>query len=651
MTLAEALARLDLVSELIPVGSSNRPGTRIAPRFVTIHNTDNADRGADARAHGRYLRGADARRRRVSWHFTVDDGCVVQSLPLDELGWHAASGTGNATSLGIEICMHAGIDQAAADDRAALLAAYLARTLGLVLPDALKQHHDWSGKNCPRVIRGRPNGWRRFVATVQGHYDALDVREARTRGGIRSAPAEGVAPTAVRAAPVPAGDPVPFAESPFAMQRFWPVVTTHPQATTVSCRTAAGAALGAPGRRFLALRSNGRRQHVGIDLFAHAGDEVVACEDGTIVNFYAFYPRSTGEMTYALLVEHAGFVMNYGEVSAGSLAAYGLSTGAVVRAGQKIGRVSGTSMLHVEAFARGTRANVRWLVGSPKPRALLDPTQYLLDVADRGVRLGVDGTAVAATATASPGAVPVGTDVVAVPAGIAALPIADWHRRFEGREWRFDERGVYTRDRDEGRRPWRSRGEPETMRRIWALMGTSILACAAKHGAHPALVMMTIATETRAQREQGFTGPTTFRWEAAVNNADVTPPFTGSYSAGPMQTLATTVRDLIARRGRELGLDYVPLTVAPAFPTEPDPAPAAHPLYAYATSLDLGAAYIRTQRRHTDGDPILVAAAYNAGGIYPGAAPWGLRAHGNHLDRAAEWYGDACAVLREVGIV
>jgi peptidoglycan L-alanyl-D-glutamate endopeptidase CwlK len=47
-------------------------------------------------------------------------------------------------------------------------------------------------------------------------------------------------------------------------------------------------------------------------------------------------------------------------------------------------------------------------------------------------------------------------------------------------------------------------------------------------------------------------------------------------------------------------------------------------------------------------DPILVSAAYNAGGVYKSSKnPWCLRAYGDHLDRAARWYGDACAVLKE----
>jgi hypothetical protein len=51
-------------------------------------------------------------------------------------------------------------------------------------------------------------------------------------------------------------------------------------------------------------------------------------------------------------------------------------------------------------------------------------------------------------------------------------------------------------------------------------------------------------------------------------------------------------------------------------------------------------------------DPILVAASYNAGGVYSSDDnPWRIRCYGNHLDRGAQWYGDACFVLKEAGAV
>ncbi len=667
MTFDEAIAKLAIEQDPIPTGASNRPGTPIAPKFVTIHNTDNESPGADARAHGRYQRSADARARKVSWHFTVDDVRVVQSLPTTEMGWHAGSGAGNASSIGVEICMNKGLDEAAAYDRAALLAAWLCRTHGLIVPDALKQHHDWSGKDCPRVLRARRGGWANFCTAATAHYDALRRDKAtpaaisktamRSRGDV---PSQSVVPASrMSAKPVPTGDPVPFAAGNSGPQCFWPLITSHPMALVVSGETASGTPLGMPGRRFLAMRNNGARCHVGLDLFANEGDEVVACEDGNIVAFYRFYQvQGTGEWSCALLAEHGGFVINYGEVKENSLTAYGRKLGDSVRAGDKIGRVSGTAMVHFETYVKGTRQNLRWMTGQKRPAALLNPTQYLLDLAAGAVRISVHGAAVASEpkpAKAAAPAVPAGGALVQ-PAKAPVPGSGDWTSRHGGREWRYDQRGVYTHDVNDGKLPWRSPGAPVTVRRIWSLMGEPIIAFGTKHGINPALILMTIATETGNSEASGFTGPPTFRWEPAVANSDVKPQFFGSYSAGPTQTLATTARETIALFGRKWKLDYDPLDVAPALKAQPHPPPDRMRLYDYAVSVDLGCAEIRRRWQTTGDNPILVAAAYNAGGIYPtkpGSATtaWRIKVAGDHLDRAAKWYGDACAVLAEVGVL
>ena len=161
MMLDEADAKLNIIVDLIPKGCSNRPGTKIQPSFITIHNTANRAPGADALAHARYLKGPDARRREVSWHYTVDDTRCVKHLPLSEMGWHAGR-RGNERSIGIEVCESEGIDQEAAFDRACLLAAVLARRFG-IRPGNIVTHKRWTGKNCPKVILHSPGGMHGFV--------------------------------------------------------------------------------------------------------------------------------------------------------------------------------------------------------------------------------------------------------------------------------------------------------------------------------------------------------------------------------------------------------------------------------------------------------------------------------------------------------
>jgi N-acetylmuramoyl-L-alanine amidase CwlA len=160
-------------------GRQFQPPGPLIPAAVTIHNTDNTNPGANAAAHARYQKGADARARQVSWHYTVDDRSVYQSLPTNEIGWHAGTAAGNATSIGVEICMNADLDEPAAYERAALLTALLAFQHGLGVPEQIKQHHDWSGKNCPRILRERPGAWKSFLDRVkQLRQDLTEVRVA-----------------------------------------------------------------------------------------------------------------------------------------------------------------------------------------------------------------------------------------------------------------------------------------------------------------------------------------------------------------------------------------------------------------------------------------------------------------------------------------
>jgi spore germination cell wall hydrolase CwlJ-like protein len=146
-----------------------------------------------------------------------------------------------------------------------------------------------------------------------------------------------------------------------------------------------------PGRRFFADRRGGARHHVGLDVFCREGDVTVACANGKIVNYYAFYRDSHGVMSFALFIAHDGVVINYGEVKGNAPNEFGWKIGDTVTAGQKIARVSGTNMIHFETYEPGTTANARWLSGQSKPARLQNPTMVLLNLAAGAKRIMVDG--------------------------------------------------------------------------------------------------------------------------------------------------------------------------------------------------------------------------------------------------------------------
>jgi hypothetical protein len=45
MRIDEAYTHLNIIRDYIPEGNSNRPGTKLSPSMITIHNTDNDQRG------------------------------------------------------------------------------------------------------------------------------------------------------------------------------------------------------------------------------------------------------------------------------------------------------------------------------------------------------------------------------------------------------------------------------------------------------------------------------------------------------------------------------------------------------------------------------------------------------------------------------
>lgn len=157
--------------------------------------------------------------------------------------------------------------------------------------------------------------------------------------------------------------------------------------------------------RYFGAPRQGNRKHAGVDLYCRYLDPVLAVEDGQIVNFFWFFSG-----TYALLVDHGSFVVNYGEVDQFSLTQLGLyspltrtkprsqggvfvstgQTGSTVKAGQRIAYVGRndshkrSSMLHFEMYSPGTIYTIQWKPATVNPPAnILDPTEYLETLATR----------------------------------------------------------------------------------------------------------------------------------------------------------------------------------------------------------------------------------------------------------------------------
>lgn len=154
--------------QFIPASrTKQRPGYAMIPQYITIHSTGNPKSTAQNEAD--YVcYNSD---RQASYHYVVDDSRIIQVLPADEVAWHAGdggSGTGNRKSVAIEICEPG--DRKKAVDNAVWLTKELIRDLKIDKAH-IRQHHDWSGKDCPRILRNKAYvkdgiDWAYFMAQI-----------------------------------------------------------------------------------------------------------------------------------------------------------------------------------------------------------------------------------------------------------------------------------------------------------------------------------------------------------------------------------------------------------------------------------------------------------------------------------------------------
>lgn len=131
-----------------------------AIKFIVIHDTANAGKGADAMAHYRYLQHAT---RAGSAHYYVDDKEIVQTIDDSVVAWAVGDkwARKNATrddvtnynSLNVELCINQGIDKAKAYQN--LL--WLTRYLMVKYPSEVVRHYDATGKPCPKSWQA--NNW------------------------------------------------------------------------------------------------------------------------------------------------------------------------------------------------------------------------------------------------------------------------------------------------------------------------------------------------------------------------------------------------------------------------------------------------------------------------------------------------------------
>ena len=152
------VAGIPIHEALIPEGSEGRPGYKRKIKYIVIHETANTSRGANAKAHADYLNSGNS--GSTSWHYTVDDKEIYHHAgdKLKEDG-------GNLNGLSLELCVNEDGSFNRTFDNAAKFTAYLLKEYRLGIED-VKQHFDFSGKNCPMTIREKGR-WNEFLDLVK----------------------------------------------------------------------------------------------------------------------------------------------------------------------------------------------------------------------------------------------------------------------------------------------------------------------------------------------------------------------------------------------------------------------------------------------------------------------------------------------------
>jgi len=136
-----------------------------------------------------------------------------------------------------------------------------------------------------------------------------------------------------------------------------------------------------------------RTYHPGVDLYCDEEQEVVAIEDGTVVNVCVFTgpeatpPSPWWNETWGVLVEGESGVIGYCELKP----IFYIKKGFKLKKGDMIGRIipvlkrdkgNGTTMLHFELYLKGSRDHADWHHDEPQPVELCDPTPLLRKISN-----------------------------------------------------------------------------------------------------------------------------------------------------------------------------------------------------------------------------------------------------------------------------
>lgn len=142
-------------------------------KFIVIHETDNEDKGADAKRHAQALNNGNLE---ASVHYYVDDKVIYQTLDHKDGAWAVGKSYGTAlvqgvtnyNSINIEICVNRDGNYTKSRQNAIDLTKKLMKDLN-IHADKVIRHYDAKKKYCPRKMLDNPALWVDFKDKIKSN--------------------------------------------------------------------------------------------------------------------------------------------------------------------------------------------------------------------------------------------------------------------------------------------------------------------------------------------------------------------------------------------------------------------------------------------------------------------------------------------------
>ena len=153
------MQEIKINEKLVKYNFSSRNGEKI--KYISIHDTGNKRRGADAEAHFTLHNRGD---RGASAHYFVDDKQILRIIKDEHKSWHCGDGKGkygirNQNSIGIEMCINSDGDFNKTYLNTLKLTKYLMEKYNIPLENVVR-HYDASRKICPNIWK--ENNWEKW---------------------------------------------------------------------------------------------------------------------------------------------------------------------------------------------------------------------------------------------------------------------------------------------------------------------------------------------------------------------------------------------------------------------------------------------------------------------------------------------------------